>query len=600
MDSLLTDQHICLAAVQNSSVYFWSVFCDKNSSGSSSNTEISSLEISDSPSLTYKPQMTDTCVLRSIQWDPRLCKLAVIDHSGSAIFFRHLYTGKNHEYDQNASDITTFSLLSQNFIVTCIAYPQRSGRYLAVGTNTGLINLYKCRKQISFHSQLRCSNIDFESSSSNNVQPRCISWILNDRVIAAGYSNGCIVLFLAASSTPTGECENFILPFPSYPNHRNCSTPACNTLKTSRLDNTLLCCGYSDGSIILWSLQWPIIGNTKEYILNHWDPKSFLSIPVDINDCEYCIDLALSSDKLIFSAGAPDMNLRVWNISPSCLKPMKTLSPADKQHGYISVDLASNTSILATGLANGNIWFYNTHNLTSPIRSVCSESNVPVRLLSFSFTYWNNGETRFSSPELNCLSTLPNENFDAKSHTKLTSVQSIVTDTPLSSSRQPLHEVNNVISKYQPDTWASLFREFSIPDLSAHSNSSVFPPSDQSSIKSGSSEVNIDNVEKTVSLKPDINLNRSQQLKSSDYHDVNDNLNTNSLNVTNEWLDQYFNVRLRSMMSEMNWSHNELLFKFTKLEWKLNQMCEEFRSIVTQMRHENDLLRLALNQHSQF
>ncbi|CAH8641835.1 unnamed protein product [Schistosoma rodhaini] len=593
-----------LAAVQNSSVSFWSVLYDKNAFGPSlSNTDIRNLEIPDFPSLTYKPQMTVTCSLRSIQWDPRSCKLAVIDHSGSAIFFRRLYAGKNLVYDQNTSDITTFSLLSHNFTATCIAFPQRSGRYIAVGTSAGPINLYKCQKQISFRSQLRVSNISPESSSSNEMQPRCVSWILNDRVVASGYSNGSIVLFLAASSTPTGECENFILPFPSYTNNSSLSTPACNTLKTSRLDNTLLCCGYSDGSIILWNLHWPIIGDTHELILNHWDPKSFLSTSIKMNSCEYCMDIAFSSDQLLFSAGAPDMNLRMWNTSPSCLKPMKTLSPVDEQHGYLSVDVASNTNILATGLANGNIWFYNILDFTSPIRCISSGSDVPICLLSFSFTYQNSDEVRFSSPKSNWPESLQDENLDARPHGNSTSVQSTVTDTLLISSRQPLHEVNNVITKCQPDTWASLFREFSVPDISLHSNSSMFPSSDQCSVKSSWSEVNIDNVEKTVSLRPesnvDINLNKNQQLKS-DYHSIKDTLNINSVNVTNEWLDQYFNVRLRSMMSELNWSHNELLFKFTKLEWKVDQMCEEFRNVITQMKHENNLLRFALNQRSQF
>ncbi|CAI2732023.1 unnamed protein product [Schistosoma spindalis] len=580
-----------LAAVQNSSVYFWSVLHDKNAfKSSSSNTDIHNLEIPDSPSLTYKPQMTVTCSLRSIQWDPRSCKLAVIDNSGSAIFFRRLYTGKNHVYDQNTSDITTFSLLSHNFTATCIAFPQRSGRYLAVGTSAGPINLYKCQKQISFRSQLRYSNINFESSSSNEVQPRCVSWILNDRVVAAGYSNGSIVLFLAASSTPTGECENFILPFPSHPNDNSLSTPACNILKTSRLDNTLLCCGYSDGSIILWNLHWPIIGHTHELILNHWDPKAFLSTSIKMNNCEYCVDIALSSDRLLFSAGAPDMNLRMWNTSPSCLKPIKTLSPINEQHGYLSVDIASNTTILATGLANGNIWFYNILDFTSPIRCVSSGLDIPIYLLSFSFIYRTSDEIRFSSPKSNWPENLQDENLDTKSYGNSTSVQNTVTDTLLISSKQPFHEVTNVITKYQPDTWVSLFREFSVPDISLHSNSSIIPSSDQSSIKSNWSEGHIDNVEKTVSLKPESNI---------DVNINNDNINNNSFNITNEWLDQYFNVKLQSMMSELNWSHNELLFKFTKLEWKFDQMCKEFHNVIIQMKHENNLLRHTLSQYSQ-
>ncbi|CAH8605799.1 unnamed protein product [Schistosoma margrebowiei] len=601
-DSFFMDQCMYLAAVQNSSVHFWSIRYDKNIFGSS-NSDYRNLEIPDSPSLTYKPQMTVSCSLRSIQWEPRSCKLAVIDNSGSTIFFRRLYTGKNHVYDQNASDITTFSLLSHSFTATCIAFPQRSGRYLAVGTSAGPINLYKCQKQISFYSQLRFSN-NCESLSSNEVQPRCVSWVLKDRVVVAGYSNGYIVLFLAASGTSTGECEHFILPFPSYANNNSPSTPACNIFRTYTESSDLLCCGYSDGSIIFWRLDWPIVRHTQELIFCRWDPTSFLPTSINTNNCEYCMDIALSTGRRLFTAGAPDMNLRMWDASILKLIPIKTLSPIDEQHGYLSVDVTLDTSILATGLANGNIWFYNILDFTSPIRCVSSGSDVPISLLSFSFAYRTSDEVKFSSPKSNKLESLQDENLDAKLYGNSTSVQSTVTDTLLSLSKQPLHEITNVIPKCQPDTWVSLFREFSVPDISLHSNSSMFPSSDQGSIKSSWSEVNIDNIEKMVSLRPESNIdvnvvNINQQLKS-DYHHNKDVVNLNSVNITNEWLEQYFNVKLQSMMSELNWSHNELLFKFTKLECKLDQMCKEFHNIINQIKHENNLLRYTLNQYTQF
>ncbi|KAH8874444.1 hypothetical protein KSF78_0008374 [Schistosoma japonicum] len=605
MDSFFTDQHSCLAAVQDSSVCFWSVLYDKNSSGSPlPNTGISSLEVSESPFLTYKPQLT-TCSVTSIQWDPRSCKLAVIDNFGSAIYFQRLFTKKSHGHDKNTSEITTFNLASQNYTVTCIAFPQRSGRYLAVGISTGLIHLYRCRIQMSFHSQLRCNNITIENSSSNEVQPRCITWLLNDRVIAAGYNNGSIVLFLAASSTPTGECENFILPFPSYSSNHNCySSPACTTLKTFKKDNTLLCCGYSDGSIILWNIQWPIIGNTHEYILNHWDPKSFLSTTNNVKLCEYrVVDIALFSDQLLFSVGAPDMNLRMWSISSSCSKPIKTLSPIDEQHGYLSVDVASNTSILATGLINGNIWFYNVHDFSSPIRCICFGLDVPVRLLSFAFTSRSSDEVKFSSPESTYPtgSTLQDGKCDVKSRSDLALIHSAVNDTS-SSSRKPLCEVTNVITKSKPETWASLLREFSVPELSLHSDSSLLPSSDQDSVKLSWSEVNPDNLKNVLLFKSELNQDdrsKNQKSESVDHHNIEDTVDVNSVKVTHEWLDQYFSIRFRSMMYDLNWSHNELLFKFSKLEWKFDQMCELFRSIITQMKHENDLLRFALNQHPQ-
>nr|CAH8869828.1 unnamed protein product [Trichobilharzia regenti] len=64
-----------------------------------------------------------------------------------------------------------------------------------------------------------------------------------------------------------------------------------------------------------------------------------------------------------------------------------------------------------------------------------------------------------------------------------------------------------------------------------------------------------------------------------------------------EALSKHLDSRLSSMMSELNWSHNELLYKFAQLECKLDQM----NKLLVQMKEEHDLLRLTLmTRHRRF
>nr|CAH8832655.1 unnamed protein product [Trichobilharzia regenti] len=63
-----------------------------------------------------------------------------------------------------------------------------------------------------------------------------------------------------------------------------------------------------------------------------------------------------------------------------------------------------------------------------------------------------------------------------------------------------------------------------------------------------------------------------------------------------EALSKHLDSRLSSMMSELNWSHNELLYKFAQLECKLDQM----NKLLVQMKQEHDLLRLTFTRHRPF
>nr|CAH8832658.1 unnamed protein product [Trichobilharzia regenti] len=110
---------------------------------------------------------------------------------------------------------------------------------------------------------------------------------------------------------------------------------------------------------------------------------------------EHCISIAFSSnnDQLLYSAGLPHLNLRVWDILSTSgqqkqqQKPVECLSPVDEQHGYLSIDVDSRRHILATGLVNGEVWLYNVQNMSTPIHCISiGLGNNSIRLLSFSST----------------------------------------------------------------------------------------------------------------------------------------------------------------------------------------------------------------------
>ncbi|VDQ07833.1 unnamed protein product, partial [Trichobilharzia regenti] len=663
MDSFTNDHLSCLAVVQDSSVHFWFLPQGKssfvNSLPTSSNQEFSASNLS-----TYKPQPISSNPIQSIQWNPRSFKLAVIDKSGGSVYLQQLLFGKNHDYAKTTSDILTLSVQSENFTATCIGFPRSSGRYLAVGINTGLINVYNCgNKQITLRCQLRCTNLHPFNILPNELQPKCISWALNDRIIAAGYNNGSIVLFLAASDkiSTNGGCKNFVLPFPcQYSKVRGCdvSLPECCMLKTSKFNSNLLCCGYSNGSIILWNIQWPVIGDTNNYILNYWDVKSFGTsmnkISILKESYKYCISIAFSStnDQLLYSAGLPDLNLRVWDILSTSgqqkqqqqqQKPVKCLSPVDEQHGYLSIDVASRTHFLATGLVNGEVWLYNVQNMSTPIHCVSIGSgNNSIRLLSFSSalrpdlndvnfntTTYNNNNTSKEAVLCN-LSTSTSQITNENSYS--TSMNSTHLTCNNGQIRQALGELTNRMatstttettgkteqSKSQT-RWAVMLHEFDQPESESltsiiSSNRSLL---DQSLlISSGTSEaVTVDSINQkslasSSSLKsltshpydsilkdnksfPPIPIDTSSRHSNTvDTEKLEDTAHTtaHSPHIPIEALSKCIDSRLSSVMSELNWSHSELLYKFAQLECKLDQMNE----LLVQMKLENDMMRLAL------
>nr|CAH8819742.1 unnamed protein product [Trichobilharzia regenti]CAH8869322.1 unnamed protein product [Trichobilharzia regenti]CAH8869362.1 unnamed protein product [Trichobilharzia regenti] len=184
---------------------------------------------------------------------------------------------------------------------------------------------------------------------------------------------------------------------------------------------------------------------------------------------EGCIRIAFSSndDQLLYSAGLPDLNLPVWYILSTSgqqkqqqqQKPVTCLSPVDEQHGYLSIDVASRTHILATGLVNGEVWLYNVQNMSTPIHCISIGSgNHSIRLLSFSSTlradlndvgFINNNNNNNTLCNLST-SQITNKNSYS------TSMNSTHLTCSNSQIRQPLSELTNTIQQKQREKQNSL------------------------------------------------------------------------------------------------------------------------------------------------
>nr|CAH8869336.1 unnamed protein product [Trichobilharzia regenti] len=165
---------------------------------------------------------------------------------------------------------------------------------------------------------------------------------------------------------------------------------------------------------------------------------------------EGCIRIAFSSndDQLLYSAGLPDLNLPVWYILSTSV---------DEQHGYLSIDVASRTHILATGLVNGEVWLYNVQNMSTPIHCISIGSgNHSIRLLSFSSTLRADlNDVGFINNNNNTLCNLSTSQITNK-NSYSTSMNSTHLTCSNSQIRQPLSELTNTIQQKQREKQNSL------------------------------------------------------------------------------------------------------------------------------------------------
>nr|CAH8863460.1 unnamed protein product [Trichobilharzia regenti] len=347
---------------------------------------------------------------------------------------------------------------------------------------------------------------------------------------------------------------------------------------------------------------------------------------------KHCISIAFSSntDQLLYSAGLPDLNLRVWDILSTSgqqkqqqqqQKPVECLSPVDEQHGYLSIDVAPRRHILATGLVNGEVWLYNVQNMSTPIHCVSiGLGNNSIRLLSFSSalrvdlndvdfnttTTTTTGHIITTSKEAALCNLSTSQITDESSYSKAMSSTHLTCNN--SQIRQALSELTITMATITTETTGK--RNSLNHKQDGHSNRSLL---DQSLlISSGTSEaVTVDSINQK-------SLASSSSLKSLTSHPYDSILKDNksfppmptdtssrhsstvdtekledtahSPHIPIEALSKCIHSRLSSMMSELNWSHNELLCKFAQLECKLDQA----NKLLVQMKLENDMMRLAL------
>ena len=126
--------------------------------------------------------------------------------------------------------------------VTCCCYDS-TGRYLAVGTTTGSLDIY-----------------DFNSNSTKrrnwkvNAPVRSLSWSKSDRHIALGSSNGSLTLFNTVMHVISKHAVNVLqngtaaakANGPANPN------PSLTALQYSTLNTSYVGCSYDDGAVLVW------------------------------------------------------------------------------------------------------------------------------------------------------------------------------------------------------------------------------------------------------------------------------------------------------------------------------------------------------------
>ncbi|OON18540.1 hypothetical protein X801_05604, partial [Opisthorchis viverrini] len=217
---------------------------------------------------------------------------------------------------------------------TCLAFPRQVGRFVAVGHSDGRAVVYDMRKQLTLRTR-----IELPSTSSSTLVPSCIAWAARDRLFVVGIKNSPdLYVCLAASTEDT--CPRFAL-LPHIPTMDiPCAqqNTICLTLRTCRLDSTLVAAGYSSGEIIIWQLDWPLSQNPGDHIFFRCHPRhDLLSITWSPTDTY-----------TLFTSGSPDLNLRLWSVVPASFsgEPLKELVAPEINSPELSDSDFHRTSLL--------------------------------------------------------------------------------------------------------------------------------------------------------------------------------------------------------------------------------------------------------------
>ncbi|KAF7262573.1 hypothetical protein EG68_00164 [Paragonimus skrjabini miyazakii] len=338
----------------------------------------------------YQSESASVC--RGFIWHPCVCKLVTLyptlnnqihvhrvlrDHDHTDIELYRLLLSDSGERNSPVDDRPTEA--------TCVAFPQRSGRYLAVGRTDGLVDVYTLRRQLTLRVQLSCP----VSHSSSSVIT-CVTWAACDRLLIIGTQTGDLFACLAAATGNTRNEMVVLFRLPPLP------SASCLTLCTFTADTKLVAAGYASGLVVILRLDWPVSTRFSDHVIFRCIPTVDRSLFTD----SIAIACSPTDPNLLITCGAPDLCLRVWRVdystSNSTGQPQQLLTPSSTVSGYVTCSLGPDGFTLAVALLDGCVHIKNLRDLFSPGYKLVTGSSAPARLLSFAPMNHSTDEVKFT------------------------------------------------------------------------------------------------------------------------------------------------------------------------------------------------------------
>ncbi|KAF8570865.1 hypothetical protein P879_00463 [Paragonimus westermani] len=561
-----------LAALFQNTVHVWTLPPATNVSCDSSNLPVL---------CSYQSESASFC--RGLTWHPCVCKLITLYPTLDNQIHVHRVL-RDHDH----TDIERYRLLlpdsgegslavdDKQTEATCIAFPQRSGRYLAVGRTDGLVDVYTLRRQLTPRVQL-----SYPISHSSSSVITCVTWAACDRLLIVGTQTGDLFASLAAT---TGNTRNEMVvlfrlsPLPSAP---------CLTLCAFTADSKLVAAGYTSGLVVILRLSWPISTRFSDHVIFRCMPTVDRSLFTD----SVAIACSPTDPNLLITCGAPDLCLRVWRVdhstSNSTDQPQKLLTPSGNVSGYVTCALGPDGFTLAVGLLDGCVLIKNLRDLFSPGYKLVTGSVSPARLLSFAPMNHSTDEVKFTDSvhiDSRASAELPDmfrsDSPDPLGHTITRSDRKVCGD---------LTNLNESQASQACGKWTSIFQGISIPELSDLSDCGTFRHSSQSVSVHQSGSI-IDDKSRFAHVNQDspqvINPTLLPQAPISDKVDCLTGIADRD--------------QLEDFRTDIRLSHFNMLYHFSRLEHKIDRMFEQLSQTLTKLKQESDSLRAELDKRSYF
>ncbi|CAH8581061.1 unnamed protein product [Dicrocoelium dendriticum] len=557
-----------LAAVADRVVHIWS-----RTNGTDELADGNSASVYNDYSWSYTPDSTAAC--RSLAWHPRSCKLATLHPTSKCpIHIQRVPVAAGESIESEQPKWLTDVMEDGDCLghITCFAFPQRSGRFIALGRSNGVVTVHGMQKQPTVTIQFACFTRQITSASFT-----CIAWALNDSVLVAGALDGNVFV----RPVTTVDSPWYCLPHPSRGPHSFQPSP-CLSLHTCRADSTCIAAGFASGLVVVWRLQSPLSLCSDDLLCHLCVPETIDSLSSDF--------LSIASSPvdrhILITCGAPDLCLRIWNMerveSGLCTASLtRAIMPLNKTVGYCASDISPDGTLLVVGLANGFIQIYRIENLNQPEYEIRLPEDSPVVSLSFAITTQSYDEVKFSDSV--------SENPIIKRCSKRSPVP-----------RKPLVNVTNTeeySNASQSAEWSAVFHGISLPELSDISDSSSLRPSPSvEPVPPSSAQSKRNLTAHGFRVSPFGTTNAPSTLPMKPASAAPDGTVFNAFTSG----DPCDAVRLDQFRAEIQMSHCNMLYHFSRLERKLESMFEHFSQSVLDLKKENNELRLELERRFRF